>query len=949
MSRDREQEAFEDNKVYLWGVTKADSELLKQYDKGNKNPFSVVHKKKAHIDTRIKAKEAKTGKFNKDTEYDISDMDFLNSERERILEEQEEVEYGSEEDEQLQQDLDAVEAEIARLEKVKFEAEEAEWNKPKEENQETEKKYKEIDQATKRYQERREAIIKKFKANIRGLDTESAEYEEYDEEKDKATEKLLKEHEAEKAEIMKKYENKPPKKESKKKGKGMTEETPIMQYIHIGQGFKAGSPEAKVHAERMRLAREAKKAPKEPEPEKPKSKRGNASKKGSEEMKARMAELNRMRSEKAKAKKEVETKQKEEKRESKLKPWFYIGDIPKGYREATMDEAILKNMVSPYGKYQVDYNLWFFWDKYHININKKQSDSSLLVGLSASKIQIQRVDEKIKTVLLQLENPKYYDEQNVLEAELEDLKEDHRVLEVGYNKLKKIYDARKGNEFTYFKFNLPSLEYKKAEKPKELPKQEEKRKWGKREIQKLTTKFSKLDLELRKELQHRFLDNNDYEGLEQYLNDLENEKQRKKEQKKEDIRNEVPEVKGIEILKVEYFNGEINVIVSPKLNKSSDETIENLKNEILEALKKTRGHTPVKKEKKNKSLYKKEPEPVKEEPKPVKKESKPEKIMEMTSTYIEPLSDSESEDEKPKKNKAKKESEETKEEKINWTQEMIDELLEESEKYEDKMTPSDQTLYMKYTMADDWDALDKLISKYKKSGSGLVQRKPDTSKESIVQSVVFEKDKWTVDKAKKWLTQNNFYNDDIDIKPTQIRFRQFNPDDLKNYHYISKPIKDKHILLIIAEMRMRPHLKSGRGAGEGDLIHIDIASHNLQDKEEEVYPDSDEGETGGGLKKKSKRRGRPKKVKETSGISRTPNSSLEQMLKATREKQDEKARKIQHKILNTVDKALTTRGTPLREGLIALTTSGAGLGKRPPKGSPEMKEYMAKLRGLKKK
>ena len=254
------------------------------------------------------------------------------------------------------------------------------------------------------------------------------------------------------------------------------------------------------------------------------------------------------------------------------------------------------------------------------------------------------------------------------------------------------------------------------------------------------------------------------------------------------------------------------------------------------------------------------------------------------------------------------------------------------------MTPKDKADTMKYTVADNWDELNKIVKKYRKSGAGLVKRKPDTTQQSIVQSVVFDKDNWTVDRAKKWLEQNNFYNDDIDIKPTQIRFRQFNPYDLKNYHYISKPIKDKHILLIIAEMRMRPHLKSGRGAGEGDLVHIDIASHNLQDKEEEVYPDSDEGETGGGLKKKTKRRGRPKKIKpykeyEGEEFSGAKNDSLTQLLRASKLKEAKKAQEEQTKFYKNMNERL----------------AGEGLGKRPPKGSPEMKEYMAKLRGLKKK
>jgi len=136
---------------------------------------------------------------------------------------------------------------------------------------------------------------------------------------------------------------------------------------------------------------------------------------------------------------------------------------------------------------------------------------------------------------------------------------------------------------------------------------------------------------------------------------------------------------------------------------------------------------------------------------------------------------------------------------------------------------------------------------------------------------------------------------------------------------------------------MRPHLKSGRGAGEGDLVHIDIASHNLQ-KEDEKYPDSDEGEIEGDGIKKKKRRGRPKKVKpykeyEGEEFSSAKNDSLTQLLRASKAKEEKKAQEEQAKFYKTMNERL----------------AGEGLGKRPAKGTPEMKEWMAKLRSLKKK
>ena len=65
---------------------------------------------------------------------------------------------------------------------------------------------------------------------------------------------------------------------------------------------------------------------------------------------------------------------------------------------------------------------------------------------------------------------------------------------------------------------------------------------------------------------------------------------------------------------------------------------------------------------------------------------------------------------------------------------------------------------------------------------------------------------WNVTNAKKWLKQHNYYNDEVDNKPTQIRFRQYNPEDLRDRHFISKKLKDENILLIISTM-------SNRGSG----------------------------------------------------------------------------------------------------------------------------------------
>ena len=107
-------------------------------------------------------------------------------------------------------------------------------------------------------------------------------------------------------------------------------------------------------------------------------------------------------------------------------------------------------------------------------------------------------------------------------------------------------------------------------------------------------------------------------------------------------------------------------------------------------------------------------------------------------------------------------------------------------------------------------------------GTGFVNRKPDLSQHSIVQSVVFDRPTWSKPRAMRWLKENNYYHDDVDSKKTQIRFRQYNPEDFREYHYISKPLKDKGILLIIAMKNAQGgtiHRSCGQGFMHNNVEH----------------------------------------------------------------------------------------------------------------------------------
>ena len=103
-------------------------------------------------------------------------------------------------------------------------------------------------------------------------------------------------------------------------------------------------------------------------------------------------------------------------------------------------------------------------------------------------------------------------------------------------------------------------------------------------------------------------------------------------------------------------------------------------------------------------------------------------------------------------------------------------------------------------------------------GTGIVNRKPDLNHDSNTQSVVFERPMWTKPRAIRWLKNNNFYHDEYDNKKTQMRFRQYNPQDFHNHHYITKPLKDKGISLIIA-MKNAQGGTMHRSEGQGFMIN----------------------------------------------------------------------------------------------------------------------------------
>ncbi len=71
----------------------------------------------------------------------------------------------------------------------------------------------------------------------------------------------------------------------------------------------------------------------------------------------------------------------------------------------------------------------------------------------------------------------------------------------------------------------------------------------------------------------------------------------------------------------------------------------------------------------------------------------------------------------------------------------------------------------------------------------------------IVQSIVFNKDKWTTPKAKKWLKENNYVSPKVDKKENTLRFRQKDPLEAEKEgftEYRTKDLGDSGIQLILS-------------------------------------------------------------------------------------------------------------------------------------------------------
>lgn len=183
------------------------------------------------------------------------------------------------------------------------------------------------------------------------------------------------------------------------------------------------------------------------------------------ESKKRLREINGILTVKEKA--NQKRKIKLDLRNQKLKPWYYIGIMPKGYREATEEEALKgtlvgvgdekkwKMMVGEKGKYIVNKSKYDFIKYTGVLIPDELPKEKIFILLKGFKKNIERTFREIEILKLKLENEK--NKENV------SMKENlHRCTE-RHNSLVNIYDN------LYIKLYGPSKEgYEEFKKKRDI-------------------------------------------------------------------------------------------------------------------------------------------------------------------------------------------------------------------------------------------------------------------------------------------------------------------------------------------------------------------------------------------------------------------------------------------------------------------------------------------------
>jgi hypothetical protein len=117
------------------------------------------------------------------------------------------------------------------------------------------------------------------------------------------------------------------------------------------------------------------------------------------------------------------------------------------------------------------------------------------------------------------------------------------------------------------------------------------------------------------------------------------------------------------------------------------------------------------------------------------------------------------------------------------------------------------------------------------------------NKNHLVQSILFDKKKWKTNEAVEWLQDNNYISHKVDITSHYLRFRQLDPKDYPkpHWHYTTHRLGNGiDFIILYRQSNKELPITTVKGmskkqihsimTGSGDLIHIDLGSHNATGK-----------------------------------------------------------------------------------------------------------------------
>ena len=401
-SNKTEEQALEAKQVLLYGLNKVGSKILKKYEADYK-PTKRAYVRKT---PKEEVKEVKKVRVYdpEESDYDVSDLPFLNSEYERISK----LEM-TEENEDLQDKLYDVIDQIESIDKYnKSKGEGFNENVLKHLVSHITDKNEPIDKRDFKHAKQAIDTIKKMKGT--GIKEDNAKF------------KILKD-------VLDSLFDKPPFKINQQQyndvmyllNKGKLDEAEnqltflipkekgkVPEPIKVKGKITKGSPEALARAEKMRLGKEAKRiAEGKPPP-----------------------------------------KGKYVKKVKELEPYYNIGEIPSGFREATEHEAVVNGKVSYWGKYEVNpdtisqfKNVGFLF-KSDLTV----PESKLLIGRMITRMKgalrdIPFVENRLENIEIKGKDSKYYKNKADVEQEGELLKVKYKtaskMIDVLVNHIKK--------------------------------------------------------------------------------------------------------------------------------------------------------------------------------------------------------------------------------------------------------------------------------------------------------------------------------------------------------------------------------------------------------------------------------------------------------------------------------------------------------------------------------